>query len=195
MDAPRPYASRSFEIETIAYWIRNLNPRQVYLEIGSFQGGGTRYFGHAMSPGATLIAVDAPMGSQPGATVLRATIAQLCDEGYDAHVVIGDSHAARTRDRVLEILGGRRVDAMLIDGDHTPRGVMADSADYVPLVRPGGLVVFHDLGPCVYDPTRAQRFIDAIWPVWKALAYANRRKMIVQEHCGYGLVWIDAEAT
>jgi len=189
-DIPAPFASRAFELEAVAGWIRKVNPRQVYLEIGSFQGGATANFGRIMAPGATLIAVDKPTSSQPGAVVLRGVIAELCEEGYDAVVVLGDSKSLAVQDTVRHILGGRSVDVLFIDGDHSSKGVTADSNNYVPMVRPGGLVVFHDLGPRLWMK-RSRGVIDAVWPVWFALASKNLRNATVQQHCGYGMVWID----
>ena len=41
--------------------------------------------------------------------------------------------------------GDGKTDFLFIDGDHTYQGVKADFEMYAPLVRPGGLVVFHDI--------------------------------------------------
>ena len=39
------------------------------------------------------------------------------------------------------------MDFLFIDGDHSYEGVKRDFADYAPLVRPGGLIAFHDIVP------------------------------------------------
>jgi predicted O-methyltransferase YrrM len=41
--------------------------------------------------------------------------------------------------------GDGKVDFLFIDGDHTYEGVKADFEMYSGLVRPGGLIVFHDI--------------------------------------------------
>ena len=42
---------------------------------------------------------------------------------------------------------GDKIDVLFIDGDHTYAGVKADFDLWSPLVRPGGLVIFHDILP------------------------------------------------
>lgn len=44
---------------------------------------------------------------------------------------------------------GRPIDLLFVDGDHSFEGVFGDLAAWLPLVRPGGLLLFHD-----YDPPR-----------------------------------------
>ncbi len=58
-----------------------------------------------------------------------------------------DSHKQQTVDRVLDWLQGRQFDFLFIDGDHSYDGVRQDFAMYAPLVRPGGMIAFHDIVP------------------------------------------------
>jgi cephalosporin hydroxylase len=60
-------------------------------------------------------------------------------------LMTGDSHTPEFRKRVAGLLGGRKVDFLFIDGDHTEAGVTADYQDYRDLVRPGGVIAFHDI--------------------------------------------------
>ena len=46
---------------------------------------------------------------------------------------------------VRELLGGEPLDFLFIDGDHSYDGVRQDYESYAPLVRPGGLIGFHDI--------------------------------------------------
>jgi predicted O-methyltransferase YrrM len=39
------------------------------------------------------------------------------------------------------------VDFLFVDGDHSLEGVTRDYELYAPLVRPGGVVAFHDIVP------------------------------------------------
>lgn len=57
----------------------------------------------------------------------------------------GDSHQANFKDKLLKELDGAMVDFLFIDGDHTEAGVEQDYNDYQSLVRPGGLIAFHDI--------------------------------------------------
>jgi predicted O-methyltransferase YrrM len=51
------------------------------------------------------------------------------------------------RDRARALLGGKPLDFLFIDGDHRYEGAKADFELYSPLVRPGGLIAFHDICP------------------------------------------------
>jgi predicted O-methyltransferase YrrM len=48
---------------------------------------------------------------------------------------------------VRSLLNGHPLDLLFIDGDHSYEGVKADFANYSSLVRPGGLIVLHDIVP------------------------------------------------
>lgn len=60
-------------------------------------------------------------------------------------ILTGDSHSLDFRQRVAGVLGGRKVDFLFIDGDHSEAGVAADYHGYRDLVRPGGIIAFHDI--------------------------------------------------
>lgn len=193
MKIPAPSASSPFELGVVMHHIRRQSPREVYIEIGGHLGGSFNAFGLCMSPGAVLISVDQPKQMSRGGERLLDTAKWLTEQGYAATAVLGDSHLPETHARVVAILDGRKADVLFIDGDHSAAGVRADAEDYVPLVRPGGLVVFHDVGPREWIPVDAKPIIDAIYPVWRALDERHRRSLKVQEYCGYGLVWLDGK--
>ena len=46
---------------------------------------------------------------------------------------------------------GGEVDIVFVDGNHTPEFVEADIDAWLPHVRPGGLMVFHDYGGIFWD--------------------------------------------
>jgi predicted O-methyltransferase YrrM len=58
-----------------------------------------------------------------------------------------DSHKASTKAKLCNILGGSSptIDLLFIDGDHTYKGVKQDYEMYSPLVKKGGMIVFHDI--------------------------------------------------
>ena len=59
---------------------------------------------------------------------------------------------------ILEQCADRTYDYVLIDGDHSFRGVAMDFTLYSPLVKPGGLLVFDDYG--VKDWPEIEQFVD-----------------------------------
>ena len=125
------------ELAGLVDLVGELDPR-VILEIGSMDGGTLRAW-KAVAPDATLISVSLSGGPYGGGTV---------PEGITQHHLDLDSHSALALTRVLEILDGRPIDFMFIDGDHSYEGVRSDFAMYAWLVRRGGgIVAFHDILP------------------------------------------------
>lgn len=110
---------------------------KVIVEIGS-DAGGTLWAWSQLPGPPRVIGVDLPGGPYSSG-------AQLDPHG--ATVVIGDSHLAATRELVRRQLDGALADVLFIDGDHTYEGCRADFLAYKGLVRPGGLVVLHDVAP------------------------------------------------
>src|SRR5262249_23484856 len=49
--------------------------------------------------------------------------------------------------RIKQLLNGKPLDLLFIDGDHRYEGVRSDFEMYAPLVAEGGLIGFHDIVP------------------------------------------------
>ena len=58
-----------------------------------------------------------------------------------------DSHKIETHDRVKNALMNQKIDVAFIDGEHSYLGVKKDYDMYKEFVRPGGIMVFHDIVP------------------------------------------------
>jgi predicted O-methyltransferase YrrM len=78
------------------------------------------------------------------------------------------------------LLSGRQIDLLFIDGDHTYEGVKKDWEMYSPLVRSGGLIVFHDVAGN-YGETQVKAFWDTI-----KTSYAHKEYMTHPEEL-YGI--------
>ena len=63
------------------------------------------------------------------------------------HILEGNSQLPEVVNRAKRYLGDRRFDFLFIDGDHEYDGVLEDLIQWYPLVRPGGLIAFHDIVP------------------------------------------------
>ena len=184
-----PHGIGEFEWQVVSREIAALSPLAVYLEIGSMEGGSLWAFGRLFAPGNALIAVDRPIRhTRPK---LEAVATKMRRLGYDIHLIIGSSHNSAIASAVDAALAGRTVDVLFIDGDHSAEGVRADVADYVPLVRPGGLVVMHDVGPMMGRHGPGPENITNCSAAWCYLAARHKRKLIVQQGAGYGMVWLD----
>lgn len=118
---------------------RTISPTTV-LEIGTAEGG-TNFLLGALLPHVSLkIGADLFVRNT---RLLQA----FCRPGCRQVFVDGSSHDAATVERIRGVLSGRALDLLFIDGDHRYAGAKADFDCYAPLVRPGGLIAFHDIVP------------------------------------------------
>lgn len=122
--------------------IQRLNARSArsFIEVGTHKGGNSFLFSHAVPTNQMGIGVDLCVQN-------AAKLKHFIREGQRYHALHGDSQTVRMRDQAAAFLGGNLVDFLFIDGDHGYAGVKADFELYSPLVRPGGLIAFHDICP------------------------------------------------
>jgi len=127
------------EITALAKAVEALNPKTI-LEIGTARGGTLLIWSSLASK--KVVSCDMQDMSIQG-ELLQA----LPPKASDCEVVLlsGNSHSPDFRQRVEKELNGEPVDLLFIDGDHTEKGVEADYRDYHHLVRPGGIIAFHDI--------------------------------------------------
>jgi predicted O-methyltransferase YrrM len=118
------------------------DPPGAILEIGTAQGGTLFLLSRIARDNATLVSIDLPADTQ------RAQVNRSLGRARQRVVFLAaDSHRSETHAEVVEVLGGKQLDLLFIDGDHTRAGVEADFRMYAPLVRKGGLVALHDIVP------------------------------------------------
>lgn len=181
-----PRASTPWEIKLVKEIFERQPSRAVYLEIGVSRGGSLECFGRCMELGATLIGVD---HKAPG-VILKMTCADLRRQGYGVQLINGDSSKASTIAAVKDVLAGRPIDVLFIDGNHLLAGAAQDAANYIPLVRAGGVFCFHDCTPTIALDMgqRGIRDCQGIQAVWRDACF-GRRAMLIAENAGYGLGW------
>jgi predicted O-methyltransferase YrrM len=150
-----------FEIEQLYRQVCELTPRRV-LEIGTARGGSLYMWVQAASRDATLVSVDLPGGEFGGAYPdCRIPFYQaFARPQQHLHLLRTDSHLHETLHEVRSLFGNQPVDFAFIDGDHTYEGVKQDFNMYGPLVRPGGLIAFHDILP---RPDMPDIEVDRFW--------------------------------
>ena len=158
------------------------------LEIGTMYGGTLLHLIEHAADDAQIIAVD--WGShnwRPPVEFDPRVWRDWVRAGQRLHYVEGDSHDPAIVDAIREMMPV--VDFLLIDGDHTYEGVTADFHAYGPLVRPGGLIVFHDL---VTPNNGRQDHIQVIrlWREIQAAGYKTREIRSGDERCGIGVVYV-----
>lgn len=119
------------------------------LEIGTAKGGTLFLLTRVAARDALLVSVDLPGGPFGGGydATRMLLYRSFAREEQRVELVRAASQEAATRDRVEKLLGGRRVDFLFIDGDHTLEGVSGDFRLYAGLVASGGSIAFHDIVP------------------------------------------------
>jgi len=93
---------------------------------------------------ATVVCVD-PFLEQGSPGLVRSNLRRLAAPVDDIHFLIGDSRAAVPA--LADAFPDLRLDYALVDGSHDPEIAYADLCHVLPLVAPGGIVVFDDAGP------------------------------------------------
>jgi 23S rRNA U2552 (ribose-2'-O)-methylase RlmE/FtsJ len=152
-----------YELREFLNRIVDLN-LQTVVEIGTARGGVLYCLSQISSRNATLVSIDLPgapnCGGQTGNE--RALFSTFGPVTQDFHFIPDNSQLPSTRERLVEILDGRKIDLLFIDGDHSYNGCKSDFEMYKSLVADSGIMVFHDI--CLFPD------------VWG-------------ERCGVGLVW------
>jgi predicted O-methyltransferase YrrM len=142
-----PWQERS-EIEEFLNMIAEIQPKTI-LEIGTSFGGSLFLFARVAAPDALIVSIDLPDGEFGGGypawrSVLYRSFASAAQR---IRLLRADSHEPQTLEAARAALAGRHVDLLFIDGDHTYEGVKSDFEMYRSLVRPGGVIAFHDIVP------------------------------------------------
>lgn len=135
-------------------------PRRLF-EIGTAGGGTFFLFTHVAAEEGLLISADLPLGPFGGYPKWRGKLIRSFTRGNQrAHLLAADSHSPDTLCKVQQLLNGSQLDFLFIDGDHRYEGVKADFQMYSPLVRPRGLIGFHDIVP---GPAEAVGGVPVFW--------------------------------
>jgi predicted O-methyltransferase YrrM len=173
------------EIVWLLEMVRELAPRRV-LEIGTANGGTLFLWTRVAAPDAHLISVDmCPLGLLGRHSAFAVLCHGFARAEQRIELVFGkDSHDAQTRDEVKQLFHREPVDFLFIDGDHSYEGVSRDFELYSALVRPGGLVAFHDVAPRVSAGTGVPQF----WNEFRETHDTRERVAPVEPSYGIG-VW------
>ncbi|MEO5953768.1 MAG: class I SAM-dependent methyltransferase [Chloroflexia bacterium] len=152
--------------------VRKVAPKTV-LEIGTSMGGTLYLWSRLSANDANIISVDLPHGKFGGGySPLRTPLYRSFRRAAQTlHLLRADSHQPATFQQVKALLNNKPVDFLFIDGDHTYEGVKQDWVTYSKLVRPGGLVAFHDIA-LNYEDTQVKRFWDELKPTVTHREYA-----------------------
>jgi len=149
------------ELQQALREIERIRPRFV-LEIGTAMGGTFFLLARAAAEDALLLSLDLPGGRWGGgySTWKTWVYRRFLLPRQRAGFVRSDSHDLASLERVRALLNGSQLDLLFIDGDHSYAGVKADFNLYAGLVRPGGLIVLHDIAR---HAQTSDCHVDAFW--------------------------------
>ena len=120
-------------------------------EFGTYRGWTSSVLASCMEQGGRLLTLELPPGHKAAGALERRDVYDL----LESEVGQAFKAAAPDRARVIQLWGDsalfdfspwrHTVDLVFIDGAHTEEYVRNDTVRALGLVRPGGLVVWHDL--------------------------------------------------
>ena len=120
------------------------------LEIGTANGGTLFLLCKIASATAKILSIDLPGGNFGGELYpdWKMQVYQtFAKRNQRLHLIRSDSHKIETYKKTEKLLGKNKLDFLLIDGDHTFKGVKQDFSMYRKLVTRGGIIAFHDIKP------------------------------------------------
>jgi predicted O-methyltransferase YrrM len=109
------------------------------VEIGTGKGGTLYMWLKIADPYATVVSLDLKI--QDDAKRIEKF------KRKHQHVIFleKDSQKLHTRKIVQKLFGSQKIDLLFIDADHSYNGVKKDWQLYSPLVKKGGVIIFHDI--------------------------------------------------
>jgi predicted O-methyltransferase YrrM len=144
------------------------HPPRTVVEIGTARGGMFYALCQVADRGATIVTVDLPEEVSSRVSLDPAGAPTYARPRQTVHVIKADAHDPRTARQVAELTGP--IELLFIDGDHSYGGVQSHYKLWSPLVRPGGLIAFHDILPG-YPQCEVGR-------LWGEVAGATRREIV-----------------
>lgn len=162
-----PIRQVPFEIQTAVELLTPIGRARGWssvLEIGA--GGGGSLYAYSGVCAKLERAACVEIGFRAGGCIeaLQRVIEELRTEGAEAQWVRQDSTLPATLEAVRAFFPDG-VDVLHIDGNHTVRILTQDWENFGPLVRKGGVAVFHDTQ---VTNRRRDSQVDILWPVFRA---------------------------
>ena len=154
----------TYEVKMLVEHLRGIQMATI-VEIGIAGSGTMRLWSELAQDNANLIGVDIDPN------VLRYKVK---NKHQTIEYVIGDTTFEGTYRSVIQLLPGTVVDFLFIDGSHEYEIVKNDYNRFKDLVRPGGIIAFHDINNC----SGPKRLFEEIRGQYKkSLAFINTEKM------------------
>ena len=154
------------EIENLQHFVSSKQPK-VVVEIGTARGGTlARWF--ELPSAETIITIDFPdgihggQGFQERTYVISDFVEQMNLSKKEFYAINGNSRDPYIIARLEELLDGRKIDFLFIDGDHTYEGAKGDFQTYERFLSTDAIVGFHDIIDSEYH-RNANCYVSTLW--------------------------------
>jgi cephalosporin hydroxylase len=154
-----------------------IGKRKVVLEIGVHMGGTFKSWRGCLKP-------ECLIGLENNPKPLEGF--KLND---GEHLLICDSLSEESVEKVKNILNGRKIDFLFIDGDHRYESVKKDFENYLPLCSDDAVVAFHDI---------VVKHIEGcgVYKLWDEIKNDYKNKEIIEDRgkntTGIGVIWLNS---
>lgn len=139
-----------FELKVISNLVKKFNPDRIF-EIGTFQGRTTLNMAINANPTALITTLDLPSeGLNTTALNIEEGEVRYVKKDVSGERFIGHPMA----DKITQVFGDsatypftdhhNSIDLAFIDGSHAYEYVLNDSNKVLSIMRPGGLIIWHD---------------------------------------------------
>jgi predicted O-methyltransferase YrrM len=162
------------ELEHLDTFLSDYEPFDNLVEIGVFKGGSMWMLSRYLRPGVDIIGIDVDIHDVRAET--DKVLSRLRMEGFSATVLWQSSKDALPF--VAERFWGTGIHLLHIDGAHDWDTALHDWNHYVPLVRKGGMVLFHD----IYNVN-----IRATYYLWKKIKEEHPQAQEIRTRGGQGM--------
>jgi predicted O-methyltransferase YrrM len=175
----------AWEFSQLLEIYRRLSPQRV-LEIGSYRGGSLYQWLKHAPRGAKVITIDVPdsdaFKTLEEALQVSSQWPRWAPEGVEFHHLQCHSQDPSAKFRLLQFTDF--LDFLFIDGNHSYPGVKMDFLTYGPLVRGGGVIVFHDILP---NPRMPHLEVHRLWREIRQAGYATQELYVSPEQGAFGI--------
>ncbi len=155
------------------------------VEIGTSQGGTLYAWCKIAQPDAMIVSIDLPGGPFGGGYKQKdiRRFKRYKKKKQELYFLRRDSHKHSTKRELMKRLKGRKIDLLMIDGDHTYKGVKKDWQMYSPLVKKNGIIAFHDI---IFHPKVPECKVHKIWNEIKDRYKHTEFIKDREDDCGWG---------
>lgn len=154
------------DLKVLLPLVSQINPK-IILEIGAWKGYSAEVWTKAFNP---EIFISVENQEEP--------------EVMSEYIIKNNSHLSSCLEDINARLKYKKIDFLFIDGDHSYNGVKMDFEMYCPLVREGGIIVFHD---ALYHADKTEE-VDVFWQEIKT-KYPYVEIKVGENSTGIGIIW------